>query len=167
MTRIAARSLAALQGQGTLLGPEAAMAEVDLSHTIDELAVRAGWHLRPKDVKELQAFRPDIPVEIPGLVFHPTIMYRSEPGWPDKTLIRRRDRRLIFAELKRQDGKLRPRQAQILDLLRAFVLPPVERDAIETWLAPAPPPAPLHRITAIEVFVWRPSDLPDIERILR
>ncbi|HEV8488975.1 MAG TPA: hypothetical protein VGQ58_04220 [Candidatus Limnocylindrales bacterium] len=167
MTRLTTRGLAKLQGQMTALGPDAAMTESELSREIDKLAIRAGWHLRPKDVDELASLQPGEPVLLPGLVFHPTIMYRSEPGWPDKTLIRRRDRRIIFAECKRQDGKVRPRQAQILELLRAFVLPPEERDAIQAWLGAPQPPEPLHRITAIEVFVWRPSDLPEIERVLR
>jgi hypothetical protein len=31
-------------------------------------------------------------------------------GWPDLVLVRRRDRRLIFAELKREGQDLRPEQ---------------------------------------------------------
>jgi hypothetical protein len=40
-----------------------------------------------------------------GLIFHPRYSLGSEPGWPDLTLVRRRDRRLIFAELKSREGR--------------------------------------------------------------
>jgi hypothetical protein len=40
-------------------------------------------------------------------------------GWPDLVLVRERDRRLIFAELKADDGKLTDQQL-VLEALRAL-----------------------------------------------
>lgn len=61
-------------------------------------------------------------------------------GWPDLTLIRKSDRRLVFAELKREKGRVSESQATVLDTLRA----------LET----------------VEVYVWRPSEWAEILRIL-
>jgi hypothetical protein len=69
-------------------------------------------------------------------------------GWPDLTLVRVRDRRLIFAELKSAKGRTSPDQDRVLDVLRCL-----EYDA-----APAP---------RIEVFVWHDTDLNAIVEVLR
>lgn len=61
-------------------------------------------------------------------------------GWPDLTMVHRRTGRLIFAELKAEKGKLTVEQMDVLDLLRS---------------------------TAAEVYVWRPSDFDELQRILR
>ncbi len=58
-------------------------------------------------------------------------------GWPDLTLVR--DDRLIFAELKSQDGRLTPAQRDVLDLLGR----------------------------AVPVYTWRPTDLPAVLEVLR
>lgn len=42
---------------------------------------------------------------------------RSEPGWPDLVLLRAGE--AIFAELKREDGKVTAEQAHVLELLEA------------------------------------------------
>jgi hypothetical protein len=55
-------------------------------------------------------------------------------GWPDLTLVRERDGRLIFAELKRWDQDPTPEQVAVLDLLEGL---------------------------GRECHVWRPSDLGD------
>jgi VRR-NUC domain len=68
-------------------------------------------------------------------------------GWPDLTLVRRRDRRLIFAELKARGRKTSPDQDRVLDVLRSL-----EYDA-----APAP---------RIEVFVWQEGDIEAIAQVL-
>jgi hypothetical protein len=69
-------------------------------------------------------------------------------GWPDLVLVRARDRRLIFAELKRELEQPRPEQERVLDVLRTLgdrhVQPLVELGAPK-----------------VEVHVWRPSDLRD------
>jgi len=60
-------------------------------------------------------------------------------GFPDLVLVR--EGRLIFAELKRETGKLGPGQ--------------------EEWLAD------LDEVPGVESYLWRPSDLQTVHRILR
>jgi hypothetical protein len=67
-------------------------------------------------------------------------------GWPDLVLVRARDRRLIFAELKADDGKLSPDQEHVLEVLRP----------LENEFGPR-----------IDVCVWYPRDLGAIAEILR
>jgi hypothetical protein len=69
-------------------------------------------------------------------------------GWPDLTLVRVRDRRLIFAELKARGKKPSLDQLRVLDVLRSL-----EQDA-----APAP---------RIEVFIWQEGDIEAIAQVLR
>ena len=64
---------------------------------------------------------------------------RSPPGYPDLHLVR--GTRQVLAELKAQRGRLTSDQTEWLQVLRA--------------------------IPGNEVFVWRPSDLPQIAAILR
>lgn len=71
------------------------------------------------------------------LVYHTHDSRRSEPGFPD--LVMTNQQRVIFAELKTERGKLRPEQEMWL-----------------SWL----------RIAGQEVYIWRPSDLGDMSRIL-
>lgn len=127
--------------------------------------------------------KPPIPLE--GLIFHPRIMYRSEPGWPDLTLIRRRDRRIVFAELKTDDekkSKVSARQAKVLDLLRSLATPGPRRtvEGLPCWCVSdvAPHRGWIHSPACIaigiaagiwpriQVFVWRPRDLPEIQQVL-
>ena len=60
-------------------------------------------------------------------------------GWPDLFMVR--GGRAVVAELKSESGRLRPEQREWLIELRAC--------------------------PGLEVFVWRPSDLEEIARILR
>ena len=60
-------------------------------------------------------------------------------GFPDLTMVR--GQRLIFAELKSETGRIRPAQRQTLDLLRA--------------------------VPGVQAGIWRPSDWPDLELLLR
>ena len=64
---------------------------------------------------------------------------RSPPGYPDLHLVR--GKRQIFAELKTERGRLTVEQLEWLEALRA--------------------------IPSNEVFIWRPSDVPQIAAILR
>lgn len=64
-------------------------------------------------------------------------------GLPDLLLVR--EDRLIFAELKREKGKLSDTQAEWLSILGGV------EDATEH----------------VEVWTWRPSDWPVIEEVLR
>jgi hypothetical protein len=57
-------------------------------------------------------------------------------GYPDLTMWRVTDRRLIFAELKREKGRISPAQEVIIGELRA--------------------------LGRAEVVIWKPSDWPEI-----
>jgi hypothetical protein len=69
---------------------------------------------------------------------------RQASGYPDLTLVR--DGRLILAELKSQDGRVRPEQERWL-----FQLSQLEETCGEY----------------VEVHVWRPRDWPQIENALK
>lgn len=71
-------------------------------------------------------------------------------GWPDWILVRERDRRLIFAELKGDGGKVSPAQERVLEILRS----------LDTGIRPV-------NSARVEVFVWHPSDLEQIAEVLR
>lgn len=129
--------------------------EARLQTEVMAIAADAGWHVPGHERRELEeqlsAF--GLPPEpLPGLVYHDRVAYRSEPGWPDLVMVRRRDRRLLFAELKREGKDPSARQALVLDLLRClewnFLLD--EEVRVERSLGRRPP--------RIEVFVWRPRD---------
>jgi len=62
-------------------------------------------------------------------------------GYPDLTMWRTTDRRIIFAELKREKGRISPAQEIILGELRA--------------------------LGKVEVYLWKPSDWPEILGTLR
>lgn len=89
------------------------------------------------------------------LVYHAQLAKWSEAGWPDLFLLRVRDRRLLFVELKAEKGKLSDRQEAVLDYLRA----------ISDEGAGIRGPRSM-RQRRIEVHVWRPSDWDEIEQVL-
>ena len=72
------------------------------------------------------------------LVYHTHDSRRSAPGFPDLALAR--GGRLVFAELKREDGKLRPDQTTWVEALLA--------------------------VAGVEVKVWRPSQWTDVRDTL-
>lgn len=73
------------------------------------------------------------------LSYHTHISKRSTEGWPDCVFAK--PGRLVIAELKRESGgRVSPAQREWIAVLK-------------TVLA--------------DVYVWRPSDWPEIERILR
>ena len=81
-------------------------------------------------------------------------------GWPDLVLVRSRDRRIIFAELKgSKRDKPTPDQERVLDVLRALEgeVAHLNHEKSEVRL----------EFARIEVFVWRPEDWPEIEIMLR
>jgi hypothetical protein len=124
------------------------MLEAELQAAVVDLARAQGWGISRPAAKALALEAEQYGVAVPpleGLVYHPRYSQGSEPGWPDLTLIRRRDRRLVFAELKTEKGVVSPRQREVLDLLLSLAGP--------TWRA-GDNLSPL-----VEVYVWRPSDL--------
>ena len=70
--------------------------------------------------------------------YHTYSSKRSEPGFPDLVCISPQGR-VIFAELKTQRGRLTAEQERVIELLRRG---------------------------DNEVYVWRPADWPEIERLL-
>jgi len=76
-------------------------------------------------------------------------------GWPDLVLVRARDRRLIFAELKASKMKPTPEQVRVLELLRSLVVV-YGGDRASSASMPQ-----------IEVYLWHPDDWEQIERTLR
>ena len=62
-------------------------------------------------------------------------------GYPDLTMWRTSDRRIIFAELKREKGRISPAQEVIIGELRA--------------------------LGKVEVYLWKPSDWPEILGVLQ
>lgn len=87
-------------------------------------------------------------------------------AWPDLILIRERDRRLIFAECKRQLEPVRPDQERVLEVLRSLVVDLADTSDVRLW--PRDPAQAalgldhaIRRAPRIEVRVWRPSDLRD------
>lgn len=86
---------------------------------------------------------------------------RSVPGFPDLVLVRRE--RLIFAELKAEKGVVSGPQQEWLDALEVVAGAVAEAAAIaeaEDWPGTDVRPS-------VEVYVWRPSDWPEIEVVLR
>jgi len=71
--------------------------------------------------------------------YHTYDSRRSTAGFSDHTMVRQG--RLIFAELKTQKGIVRKSQKEWLDMLR--------------------------EVEHLEVYLWRPSDWPLIESILK
>lgn len=63
---------------------------------------------------------------------------RNRSGWPDLVLVR--PPRILFVELKTENGRLSSRQRVVLGMLA--------------------------RCPGVEVYVWRPSDEDDVRRIL-
>jgi hypothetical protein len=72
-------------------------------------------------------------------IYHTNDSRRSEPGFPDLCLVRRG--RLAFAELKTETGKITTAQHE--------------------WLAD------FSACPGLLVYVWRPSDWPEVQRVLR
>jgi hypothetical protein len=70
--------------------------------------------------------------------------FTGDKGFLDTVMVR--SGRLIFAELKSDDGELTPEQQQWLDDLLL----------VRKW-----------QLGVIEVYVWRPADWDEIVRILR
>ena len=93
--------------------------EKDFQRRVEEYARLEGWHVYSV----------------------PDSRRVSLSGYPDLTMWRVLDKRLIFAELKREKGRLRPQQEVILEELR--------------------------QLGVAEVYVWRPSNWNEILDTLR
>jgi hypothetical protein len=105
----------------------------------DRVQSAAVTHLPPLTEREFQAQVLDLARICGWSVYHPALSKWSERGWPDLALCR--PPRLVFAELKRENGK-----------------PSMDQ---RRWLAM------LGGCPGVETYLWRPSDLFDIARTLR
>lgn len=82
-------------------------------------------------------------------------------GWPDVVAARRRDRRLLFAELKTDSGVATPDQLGLLELL----LDVAGGGATSSgWAHGLPIRAGMARI---DVELWRPSDIDRVMEVLK
>jgi len=118
-----------------------AWTEADFQRHVIGLARSLGWGVAASTWKraadEAAAYGQPLPLD--GLIFHPRFSVGSEAGWPDLTLMRRRDGRVLFRELKTDTGRVSDRQRAVLDLMAAC---------------------------GLDVAVWRPADLDQIGREL-
>ena len=84
------------------------------------------------------------------LCFHAFDARRSEPGFPDLVLVRAA--RLVFVELKRE-GKMLSTKVRYTKNGRRLATQQEWHDELEE--------------TPAEVYVWHPSDWPEVEETLR
>jgi hypothetical protein len=118
------------------------MSESELQTRVVKLARDLGWGISSqawaKEVEQLRGYgQPPFPLE--GIAFHVRWSMGSDAGFPDLVLIRRKDRRLMFRELKRDGKNPTPRQAAVLELMTAC---------------------------GLDAAVWRPADLERIGKEL-
>jgi hypothetical protein len=73
-------------------------------------------------------------------VYHTQFSIRSTPGFPDLVMCSARQGRVIYAELKRENGKLTPEQ--------------------EVWLSDL-------QSAGQEAYCWKPSQYDEVVRILK
>jgi hypothetical protein len=106
--------------------------------TVAELNPEARRYLRWSE-SSFQAHVIELAKLYKWLYFHPWNSMHSVKGYPDLTMVRRD--RIVFAELK--VGKRQPTAAQ-LEWLNALGL-----------------------AGRVEVYLWQPDDMPEIERVLR
>jgi hypothetical protein len=119
--------------------------EADFLRQVVELATILGWeyvHFRPAQTQ--RGWR--TPVQGP-----------LGKGFPDLVLVRPRDHRLIFAELKRDAAKTTPDQDRVLRVLRSLSTPVPAQIRVgvfegQTWT---------------QVLIWHPSDFDAITATLR
>lgn len=90
-------------------------------------------------------------------MYHTHDSRKSTPGWPDVVALRAGT--LLIAELKRQREQPTPPQTLVIGLLRD-VVDSVRGNALRSGHTAGTEDLP------VQVYVWRPSDLPDIQRIL-
>ena len=99
-----------------------AWTEAEFQRRVVVMAREAGWGVSMaawRSLNEELASYGQPPDPLSGLVFHPRFSVGSEPGWPDLCLMRRRDGRVLFRELKTDRGAVSARQAAVLELMAA------------------------------------------------
>jgi VRR-NUC domain-containing protein len=84
------------------------------------------------------------------MTWHAYDSRRSTPGWPDLAMAR--GGRLVLAELKTEKGRVSRDQQAWLDALG------IQDEYARRFLAGQ---------SRLQVFLWRPSDWPEVEWVLR
>ena len=113
----------------------------ELREVDEENAERLGWEAESGFQSEII----DLAEENRWRCYHVSnvqgrLINPTAAGFPDLVLARKGEHRLLVVECKREDGELRPSQ--------------------ERWLAV------LRSIPGVDARVWRPSDWPEIRRVL-
>lgn len=128
-----------------------AISERDFQRQVTDLAEILGWefvHFRPAQTSK--GWRTPVSGSL-------------GKGWPDLFLARAKfmDRRIIFAELKRDGGKLTQEQERVRTLLVDIGL----SIALDSGWVTNPQLRQIH--PKVEYHVWRPSDFDAITEVLR
>jgi hypothetical protein len=117
--------------------PQLELNERGFQRQVTDLAALLGWeHVHFRPAQTAKGWRTPVSGTLGA-------------GFVDLVLVRAKDHRLIFAELKAEKGRLTYEQDRVLDVLRSLTT--------DQYGAP----------TSIEVHVWRPSDLDEIAEVLR
>lgn len=134
------------------------LSEADFMRQVTELAELLGWgwaHFRP--AQTAKGWR--TPVSGP-----------LGAGWPDLVLVREKDRRLIFAELKADKGRVSPVQNDVLVTLARLQ---IDEDTCTCGLRrgidfahDAECAYTYDNFGSVQVFVFRPSGFDTIVKIL-
>ena len=118
--------------------PPSGYTEKEWQHQVEELLDLYGWDYRSHGGRTMYA----------------------PWGWPDIVAVRRRDRRILFAELKTADGKASPEQLGLLELLLDVAgggWAGARRGALQIpdgW-------------ARIDVELWRPGDVERVMEVLK
>jgi hypothetical protein len=115
-----------IPGRRRVDGTALAQTEEDLQCAVVELAHLCGWMVfHPRPARTERGWRTAL---------------QGDAGYPDLTLVHRKQKRIACVELKSERGRVSEPQRRWLDALE--------------------------EIEGVEVFTWRPSDWPKIERVL-
>jgi len=98
--------------------------------------------------------------------YHTHDSRHSPAGWPDIVAIRRKDRRILFAELKSDRGHPTPEQAAVLELLMDVCRGGY---AATRAMLPAHTAAPFLATgnARVDAFIWHPADIEHVLEVLR
>jgi hypothetical protein len=97
--------------------------------------------------------------------YHVTRSKMTPWGWPDIVAIRRRDRRLLFAELKAERTAVTPDQYGLLELL-LDVSRGGTTDGYPRWRHLGTDDI-MPGLARVDVELWRPSDVDRVMAVLR
>ena len=98
------------------------------------------------------------------LCYHTYDSRRSSPGFPDLVLVR--EGAVLFCELKSENGKVSEHQQVWLDALRKaaeLIEAPARFHALRQWDGVSE----IKIDVGVGVCLWRPSDWPTIEKVLK